>query len=239
MNRYVPTFLLIATLVSLPLVACSGDAQDAAPAQTAAPAQNGEPAQNGAPAQNGEPAPATEPTGAAEPAADPGLAPLTSRDEAPAELEGEAIAAPGLLFTLPASWEQEPPSSSMRLAQAQIPGPGGPGQLAVFFFGVGGGGGVESNLQRWIGQMESEGEPVRDTFRVGDFIVHWVEVAGTQKPSTMGMGPAEAKPGSTLLAAVVEGPGGPWFFKATGPTETLAAERETFFAMLRSIQSHG
>jgi len=228
MNRYVPISpLLLAILVSLPLLACSGDAQETGPAPASEPAQGG------------EPAPAAAPTQAGEPASEPGLAPLTSRDQAPTAVEGEAIAAPGLLFTLPAAWEQEPPASSMRLAQAQIPGPGGPAQLAVFFFGVGGGGGVESNLQRWIGQMEPESEPVRDVFRVGEFTVHWVEVAGTQKPSSMGMGPAEAKPGFTLLAAVIEGPGGPWFFKATGPTETLAAERETFFAMLRSVQSHG
>jgi hypothetical protein len=50
------------------------------------------------------------------------------------------------------------------------------------------------------------------------------------------MGPAEPQPGSRLLAAVVEGPGGPWFFKTTGPDETVAAARADFLAMLRAAR---
>ena len=54
--------------------------------------------------------------------------------------DGTVIALPGATFELPAAWQQEEPSSSMRAAQAQIPGDGGNGQLTVFFFGAGGGG---------------------------------------------------------------------------------------------------
>jgi hypothetical protein len=38
---------------------------------------------------------------------------------------------------------------------------------------------------------------------------------------------------------VVEGPGGPWFFKATGPQSTLGEEREAFREMLGSIRPAG
>ncbi len=182
---------------------------------------------------------------AAAPAPTPGPPPITSREAAPpaagmpsAVLEGSEVAAPGATFTLPASWQQEVPSSSMRLAQAQIPGAGGPGQLTVFFFGVGGGGGVEGNLQRWVGQVEvaAGSSPVREVFTAGDYRVTWVEVAGTLKAGTMG-GPTTAQPDSLLLGAVVEGAGGPWYFKATGPAATLGAERETFLAVLRSVRA--
>ena len=146
----------------------------------------------------------------------------------------DAGAAADLPFELPEGWQETQPSSQMRLKQATIPGPGGDAELAVFFFGTGSGGGVEDNIERWIGQMEPTGEPQRDSFESGQYRVSWVEVDGTLKAGTMG-GPAEAQPGSTLLGAVVEGPGGPWFFKATGPEATLEAERDAFLGMLRDL----
>ena len=174
------------------------------------------------------------------PAAPGALAPVTSRTPA-ASAGGAQIAAPGAVFTLPADWVSEPPSSSMRLAQARIPGAGGDGQLTVFYFGAGGGGGLESNLARWIGQVELApgGEPRRESFDAGGFRVTWIEVEGTLKPSTMGVGPTEPQAGSRLLAAVVEGPQGPWYFKATGPSETLIAERDAFLGMLASGTPNG
>ncbi len=128
----------------------------------------------------------------------------------------------------------------MRLAQARIDGTAGPGQLTVFHFGPGGGGGPEANLQRWMDQMEIAAgtEPSRGDFAYGAYRVSWVDVAGTLKASTMGMGNAEAQTGSRLLGAVVEGPGGPWFFKVIGPDATLAAAREDFLALTRSAESN-
>ncbi len=51
----------------------------------------------------------------------------------------------------------------------------------------------------------------------------------------MGSGPTTPQPGFRLLGAVVEGEGGPWFFKLTGPEATLASEREAFFGLLRGV----
>ncbi len=168
------------------------------------------------------------------------IGPLTSRGEpAPTPAispAGGAGAAGRLVWELPAGWTEVPPASPMRMAQATIPGPGGPADLVLFHFGPGGGGGVQANIDRWIGQMEVEGEPERGSFTAGDLAVTWVDVAGTLLPSGMGMGPTEPQPGSRLLGAVVEGAGGPWFFKATGPSETLSAAREDFLGMLRAAR---
>lgn len=178
------------------------------------------------------PSPAVEQTPAQSP-----IGPISSRGGAvPGE---QASQGGGIDFDLPASWQPETPQSGMRMAQAAIPGAAGPGTLAVFYFGPGGGGGVEDNIQRWIGQMEPEPgsdlEP--ETFETPNgYRVTWIDVAGVLKPSAMGMGPETAQPDSRLLGAVVEGPGGPWFFKATGPDATLAAERENFLSMLRSVR---
>jgi hypothetical protein len=142
-----------------------------------------------------------------------------------------------LLFQLPAGWVSQPPESGMRLAQAAIPGPGGPGQFAIFYFGAGGGGTPAANIDRWIGQIDKPAAPPhRESFTTHGLAVSWVEVAGTMKASTIGMGPAAAQPGSRLLGAVVEGPGGPWFLKAIGPDATVAAARPAFLALLHGLR---
>ena len=154
-----------------------------------------------------------------------------------------AAAAQHLGYTLPAAWTSQTPSSGMRVAQAVIPGiPGvagasGPGQFAIFFFGPGGGGSADANIQRWIEQIDKPLAPPRgETFTANGLKVRWIEVAGTLKAETIGMGPATPQPGSRLLGAVVEGPGGPWYFKAIGPDATIAAARGSFLAMLHGLR---
>jgi hypothetical protein len=144
----------------------------------------------------------------------------------------------GIDFELPAGWERQTPGSSMRLAQATIPGPGGAGEFAVFYFGAGQGGSVEDNLRRWADQMGG-GSPKRESFESHGLKVTWIDLAGTLQPVPMGMGPKTPQPNSRLLAAVVEGPGGPWFFKATGPEKTLGPARADFVRMLKGARPRG
>jgi hypothetical protein len=154
---------------------------------------------------------------------------------------GAALQAAGLDFNLPEGWLQEIPENSMRAAQATIPGEGGPGQLTVFFFGPGGGGGVEPNIQRWIGQMDLDAgtESARESFSVGALQITFVTAQGTLKASTIGSFPTTDQLGYTLLGAVAEGAGGPWFFRAVGPLETMAQQRDNFLAMLHSARLQG
>jgi hypothetical protein len=146
-----------------------------------------------------------------------------------------------LSFLLPAGWEQVPPSSSMRAAQAVIRGPGGPAEMAVFYFGAGQGGDVDANLQRWMSQVvPAAGEaPHHETFENGGLRISWVDVSGTLNPGQMGMGPSVPQPGSRLFGAVIEGDGGPWFFKVIGPQATLDPQRDAFVALLRSATPSG
>jgi hypothetical protein len=149
-------------------------------------------------------------------------------------------AAARLVFDLPAGWVSEPPSSSMRLAQARVPGRAGAAQFAIFYFGPGGGGTPEANIERWIGQIDKPaGPPQRGSLSTHGLAVTWVEVAGTMKATAAGMGPATAQPGTRLLGAVVEGRGGPWFAKLTGPDATVAAARPAFLALLRGLRTAG
>lgn len=181
-------------------------------------------------ADSGAPAPDAS-TGQAPP-------PISSRGPVGEVPPSSGMAAEGTIdFDIPQSWQTQPPASNMRLTQAVIPGPGGPGELAVFYFGPGGGGPVDANIQRWVEQMESPEQPEPETFEANGYRVTFIDVRGTLKPSMMGSGPTTPQPNSRLLGAVVEGPGGPWFFKATGPDATLTPERDAFLAMLKSVRA--
>jgi hypothetical protein len=155
--------------------------------------------------------------------------------------QGNPVELERLSFVLPADWQQVPPSSPMRAAQAMIPGADGAAEMAVFYFGAGQGGDVEANLQRWIGQVAQDADrpPQRATFENAGLRITWVDVHGTLQPGQMGMGPKSPQPNSRLLGAVIEGDGGPWFVKVTGPETTLSPQREAFMEMLRSAKRRG
>jgi len=150
----------------------------------------------------------------------------------------EAINVAGLLLVLPEGWRQETPSSPMRKVQARVPGEAGDGELVVFFFGEGSGGGIEANIQRWIDQMEValDTSPRREVIEANGLQITWVDVSGTLKPSMMGIGPTTPVPNSRLLGAVVEGSGGPWFLKVVGPDATLGDHLDGFIQMLKNLQ---
>jgi hypothetical protein len=205
--------------------------------------RNAPPAESAAPSPEAAPAPqAAAPTAPADQPDDTSAPGPISVHAGPAVSEpGKAAAAPAgsIEFDLPKGWQTQEPQSSMRLAQAAIPGPGGPGEFAVFYFGAGGGGSVDANISRWIGQMDTKDQPKPEGFQsAGGLKVTWVDVKGTLKPGQMGMSnTTTAVSNARLYGAVVEGPGGPWFFKATGPDAILGAQRDAFVTMLKSVRA--
>lgn len=206
----------------LTLVACGGGPDTSAvhPSPTPAPSA-------------GE-TPSASPHGSTQPAGE--LAPLSSRGM-PVTTEAPAASSVGLAYELPKSWQTQQPGSSMRFVQAAIPGSDGAGEMAGFYFGPGQGGGLEANIDRWLAQIGATQPERRESFDAAGLKITWIEAKGTLQPSNMGMGPTTAQPNSILLGGVVEGPGGPWFFKATGPAATLEAARADFIAMLKGVRA--
>jgi hypothetical protein len=136
----------------------------------------------------------------------------------------------GLTWDVPSSFEKVAPASTMRVAQYRVPsGKEGAkdGELAVFFFGNGMGGAKQANLERWAGQFKQDdnSDPMSkakvESFDAGALKVTTIEVTGHYVSSTMGGGPSYDEPGWKLYGAVVEGDGGPWFFKAVGPKDVI------------------
>jgi len=160
----------------------------------------------------------------------------------PAPPPGSGTARQALTWALPSGWTEETPSSSMRRAQYRIPGPGGPAECVVFYFGPGQGGDAKSNAARWASQFHrADGSPVGDALKtreikVGDIAVVLVEVMGTYAGG-MGSGPAgPERPNYMLLGAIAQGPDANWFFRATGPRATLEAQRAAFDGLIRSLR---
>ncbi|MBM64055.1 MAG: hypothetical protein CL484_13995 [Acidobacteria bacterium] len=156
-----------------------------------------------------------------------------------------AFSQPILRYDPPDEWVEHPTESPMRVAQFQLPrvsGDSEDGELVVFYFG-GGGGSVEANFQRWIGQMEQpDGRPSFEvastiTLQANGLNVTLLDVPGTYVAA---VNPGSAtrlnKPQFRLLAAVVETTAGPYFFKLTGPDRTVARWNSPFVAFLRSVQ---
>jgi hypothetical protein len=144
-----------------------------------------------------------------------------------------------LTWTAPAGWEARLPSSSMRLAEYVIPGEAGPGELTIFYFGPGGGGGVDANIARWIGQFATpEGQPVQGnrTTREGAVKIYLVEAQGTFNPGMAGSGPPRDQ--YKLLGAIAESSVGLYFFKLVGPQVTISANSDAFETFIQSL-AHG
>lgn len=194
----------------------------------------------------GQPGEAPPPEGGKKPELPPGHpplggAPMSGQIVPPTPGSGEGASA--VRWETPQGWISETPSSLMRKAQYKVSGKGGDAECVVFYFGPGQGGDPMSNAQRWAAQFRKpDGTPATDLLKtservVGGLKVLLVEVKGTYEAgSTMGA-PAEEKPGYALLGAVAEGPDASWFFKFTGPQETIDAERASFDRMIASLRS--
>src|SRR2546422_6210094 len=72
-----------------------------------------------------------------------------------------AESAGGIQWMAPPGWKAEAPRP-MRAATYRVPAVAGDkedGECAVFYFGPGQGGGVNENIQRWVGQFQTEAKP--------------------------------------------------------------------------------
>ena len=133
---------------------------------------------------------------------------------------------------IPENWQAEPPSSSMRIAQFRIPTAGDDQIELAVTSGIRGG--VQANVNRWYGQFQNPNG--RDTTFVNNNMqISLVDIRGT----FLGM---EAEIGSEnyqMLAAIVEAPDGHYFFKLTGPQETVSSLSNSFASFIGTIRYVG
>ena len=148
-----------------------------------------------------------------------------------AGLVSPAPSAAAVSWTKPAGW-QEQPLSEMRQGSFRAPGPdGASADISVVSF-PGAAGGLESNLNRWRGQVElppASDEELRQTAQpVNAGQVEGILVDYSSPPQS-------AKP-SRILGAVFQTADRTWFVKLTGPPAFVETQKETFDQFLRSFR---
>jgi hypothetical protein len=238
-----PALVALAALVVIPL--CSA-------CQRKAP----EPETHPAPATSSDPPPAAflapsphEPMGGMSPHGpmggtsphEPmgGMSPHEPMGAAATEQKGQ------LKWSDPPGWTRLPQSSPMRVATYRVPHAGADkddAELAVFHFGSGQGGDVEANLRRWESQFsDKKGDAKRTERTVNGMKAHVLEIeSGTYAAMAMMPGQSSApKSDYGMVAAVVETPLGSYFFKLTGPSRTVKAQKDAFMTMLDGVKVEG
>lgn len=151
----------------------------------------------------------------------------------------------GLRFSVPKGWDQVPTSSPLIVAEFRIPRAGRGeenGDLVLFQFGDEKGRPVSDAFERWYGQFsQPDGRPSREVAVVATRVVNGlrvktIDISGTYRPI---LGPMEhhPEPGYRLLGAVIEGPGGPWHWRALGPAKTIAKAKDGFDALVDSCKA--
>jgi len=141
--------------------------------------------------------------------------------------------------TVPAGWQAQKPSSSMRIAQYSIPAVHGgeSASLAVF---AGNMGSVDDNVTRWIGQFTQPDDSVSksrrwDLLSDGGLEVTLVDASGTYNGGMgRGGGPVEDY---RVLGAIVTTRSTYLYLKLLGPETELADLVKPFEQMIRSMRA--
>ncbi len=159
------------------------------------------------------------------------------------DLNGTPVILAGMTFVPPTSWKDMGPSGMRKgeYAFGPVDGEGDSATVTIFYFGSNQGGSVESNINRWVGQVtppEGASEPLREDIQVDSMPVHLVKTTGTYNASMGGpmSGNTVQKPDYTLVGIVVEAPEGSVFFKLTGPEKTANAMNDMFQVAIQNIK---
>ncbi len=151
----------------------------------------------------------------------------------------------GLSFSVPKAWVVQP-TTPMRQAFYKVTKAEGDPEDAEFVasaFGIGQGGTVEANLERWATQFQAPGggsasETAKTATReVGGLKVTTLDLSGTFVAAIPpAMVEKHNKPGFRMLAAVIETGSGLCFLKLVGPERTISRNEKAFSAVVDSFR---
>jgi hypothetical protein len=140
-------------------------------------------------------------------------------------------------FSVPSGWDWVANNSPMRKAVLRFPsGQAAQAEVIFFHFGPENGGGVQANLDRWIGMFQEPKDKLNsktEETTVNGHKIHYVQAQGTFLSGMPGR-PKTPQPGTMLFGAIVESPEGAVFIRCTGPIETVKAGEKAFRAMVDS-----
>jgi hypothetical protein len=138
-------------------------------------------------------------------------------------------------YQTPKGWTKGQPRG-MRKAQLTAPGKDGKdgAEVTFFYFGEGGGGPVEDNVARWIGQFKDQKNSKEESKTVNGVKITYVSTEGTFMSGPPFGGAKTPMSNSGLLGAIVEGKQGNVFIKMTGPLATIKGVDAGFRGMVEN-----
>ncbi len=142
----------------------------------------------------------------------------------------------GLNFKFDAPWTEAPTSGMFRAGTlaAKMEGLDAPLEAVFYHFpGPGGGGGVQANIDRWLGQFASKPDSKTEEIEAGGKKITLVTATGTYNDGPP-MGAKTPRENYTLLAAIVPTEDSNIFIKLAGPKEAIAKVSEGFKKMAAS-----
>jgi hypothetical protein len=150
----------------------------------------------------------------------------------PAVAEAASEAPPRLTWTKPAGWNEVPPGQ-VRVASFNVKGEGDKLADVSVTPLPGLAGGIESNVNRWRGQVGLAALPADEIAKLAGS----VQIGG--QPASLydlaGAATGSGEP-TRILAAIQHRDGTAWFFKMTGDDALVAREKSTFIAFLESVK---
>jgi len=142
----------------------------------------------------------------------------------------------GLNFKFDAPWAAVENSGMFRAGtlNAKIDGLDKPLEAVFYHFpGPGGGGGVQANVDRWLGQFASKQESKTEEIDAGGKKITLVTATGTYNDGPP-MGAKTPRENYSLIAAIVPTADSNVFIKLAGPKEVIAKVTEGFKKMAAS-----
>ncbi len=106
--------------------------------------------------------------------------------------------------------------------------------LILYYFGQGQGGGIQANIDRWVGQFEGTPDSKQEVKKHGDREVTYLVAKGTYLDGPPFGGNKTPRPDYTMLAAILPSEQGAVFLKLTGPSKSVEAMQEAFDAFAAS-----
>lgn len=149
----------------------------------------------------------------------------------------------GIFWEAPKRWPVVGEENEFRVQTFRLPAVSmdGAGECVIYRFP--GGGDVQANLHRWIGQFRgpdgtADSVDAMQAERVVQGLPAWlVRASGTYVSQGPSMdGPEESFPNYALFGAVVAAQGDPAFVKCTGPEVVIAKEAAAILRLIDSLK---
>lgn len=137
-------------------------------------------------------------------------------------------------FKPPKDWQWVETTSSMRKAQLKVGKEPATAEVIFFHFGPGGGGDVQANVDRWLGQFQEPKDQIHSKVEkneLGGKQVTFVQAEGTYLSGQPG-GPKTPQPGSMLAGAILDSKEGNVFIRMVGPKAVVEQAQPAFRKMI-------